>query len=81
MRKVLIGSRLYLGNECGITNQSVKGGTFCNCDQNDNVWRYGSGLVTQKHRLPLTEVRIGDNGSGHEMMHYTFVPLNGESEI
>jgi len=69
------------GCECGITNQCVKGGTLCNCDQNDNVWRYDSGFVTEKRRLPLTEVRIGDTGSGHEKMRYTVGPLKCESDV
>ena len=42
---------------------------------NDEVWRYDSGLVTEKIRLPLTEVRIGDTGNSNEMMRYTIGPV------
>ena len=42
---------------------------------NDFVWRYDSGFVTNKERLPLTEVRLGDTGSEGEMGMYTIGPV------
>ena len=59
------------GCKCSITNSCVKNNTYCNCDANDKVWRHDSGFVTDKNRLPLTEVRIGDTGSSVEKASYT----------
>ena len=43
---------------CGMTNSC---GT-CNCDRNDQVWREDSGLLTEKTKLPVKQLRFGDTG-------------------
>ena len=47
----------------------------CNCDKNDYVWRYDEGYITDKQRLPLTEVRLGDTGHANEFGKFTVGPL------
>ena len=42
----------------GMTNSC---GT-CNCDRNDQVWREDSGLLTEKTKLPVKQLRFGDTG-------------------
>ena len=48
---------------------------LCNCDANDSVWRYDEGYITDKQRLPLTEVRLGDTGHAGEIGKFTVGPL------
>ena len=49
---------------CGMTNSCADSRYGCNCDKNDNVWREDSGLLTDKTRLPVKQLRFGDtNGS------------------
>ena len=48
---------------CGMTN-SCDGGGKCNCDKNDEYWHQDSGYLTDKNRLPVTELRFGDTGDG-----------------
>ena len=43
---------------CGMTNSC---GT-CHCDTNDKVWREDSGLLTEKTKLPVKQLRFGDTG-------------------
>ena len=38
----------------------------CNCNANDAVWRFDEGYVTDKSRLPITEVIFGDTGGADE---------------
>ena len=64
-----------------MTQSCVPPSALCNCDKNDDVWRYDNGLVTEKKRLPLTEVRIGDTGSSNEKMYYTMGPLKCHSDV
>ncbi|XP_065061013.1 neurexin-4-like [Rhopilema esculentum] len=59
------------GCKCGITGTCAKAGTLCNCDANDNVMRFDEGYVTDKSRLPITEVRLGDTGSSSEYGAFT----------
>ena len=47
----------------------------CNCDKNDFVWRYDEGYITDKQRLPLTEVRLGDTGHDNEIGKFAVGPL------
>ena len=47
---------------CGMTN-SCADSRFCfNCDKNDRVWREDSGLLTDKTKLPVKQLRFGDTG-------------------
>ena len=47
---------------CGMTNSCADSGYGCNCDKNDYVWREDSGLLTDKTRLPVKQLRFGDTG-------------------
>ena len=50
--------------ECGMTNSCADSRFGCNCDKNDNVWREDSGLLTDKTKLPVKQLRFGDTGFG-----------------
>ena len=54
---------------CGMTNSCANTGYGCNCDRNDNVWREDSGLLTDKTKLPVKQLRFGDTGSGEKGYH------------
>ena len=45
---------------CGMTNSCANSGRGCNCDKNDFVWREDSGLLTDKTKLPVKQLRFGD---------------------
>ena len=47
---------------CGLTNSCADPIDGCNCDSNDDVWREDSGLLTDKSKLPVTQLRFGDTG-------------------
>ena len=49
---------------CGMTNSCVNSWYNCNCDSNDSTWREDSGLLVDKTRLPVKQLRFGD-ASGH----------------
>ena len=51
---------------CGMTNSCAKPSDVCNCDKNDDVWREESGLLTDKTKLPVIELRFGDTAWKHE---------------
>ena len=53
---------------CGMTN-SCAGGYGCNCDKNDGVWREDSGLLTDKTRLPVKQLRFGDTRGSAQGYH------------
>ena len=42
---------------CGMNN-SCAGGYGCNCNMDDNVWREDSGLLTDKRKLPVKQLRF-----------------------
>ena len=55
---------------CGMTNSCADPRYGCNCDKNDNVWREDSGLLTDKTKLPVKQLRFGDAGdSGNQGYH------------
>ena len=54
---------------CGMTNSCAKSGYGCNCDKNDGVWREDSGLLTDKTKLPVKQLRFGDVSTGEEGYH------------
>ena len=55
---------------CGMTNSCAHSGFGCNCDKNDYVWREDSGLLTDKTKLPVKQLRFGDaSGNGQEGYH------------
>ena len=45
---------------CGMNNSCADPSYGCNCDANDNVWREDSGLLTDKTKLPVKQLRFGD---------------------
>ena len=48
---------------CGMTNSCANPSYGCNCDKNDDVWRQDSGLLTDKTKLPVKQLRFGDIGA------------------
>ena len=55
---------------CGMTNSCAANG-LCNCDANDDIWREDSGLLTDKTKLPVKQLRFGDTGGSHEKGYHT----------
>ena len=45
---------------CGMTDSCVVSNYGCNCDANDSVRREDSGLLTDKTKLPVIQLRFGD---------------------
>ena len=60
---------------CGMTNSCADSSYGCNCDKNDQVWREDSGLLTDKTRLPVKQLRFGDTGVDHEKGYHTLRKL------
>ena len=47
---------------CGETNSCYNNSLPCNCDENDDVWRFDEGFVTTKSELPIHSFYAGDTG-------------------
>ena len=45
---------------CGMNNSCADPRYRCNCDKNDSVWREDSGLLTDKTKLLVKQLRFGD---------------------
>ena len=60
---------------CGMTNSCADSSYGCNCDKNDGVWREDSGLLTDKTRLPVKQLRFGDTGFSSEKGYHTLGKL------
>ena len=60
---------------CGMTNSCAVSFFGCNCDKNDRVWREDSGLLTDKTRLPVKQLRFGDTGGSYEKGYHTLGKL------
>ena len=60
---------------CGMTNSCAAPSYGCNCDKNDNVWREDSGLLTDKTKLPVKQLRFGDIDSNREVGYHTLGKL------
>ena len=60
---------------CGMTNSCADSRYGCNCDKNDRVWREDSGLLTDKTKLPVKELRFGDAGDSVQMGYHTLGKL------
>ena len=54
---------------CGMTNSCADSSKRCNCDKNDAVWREDSGLLTDKTKLPVEQLRFGDVRTDEEGYH------------
>ncbi|CAH3196410.1 unnamed protein product [Porites evermanni] len=55
---------------CGMTNSCSNPSNGCNCDKNDYVWREDSGLLTDKTKLPVKQLRFGDIGDSSSEYGY-----------
>ena len=55
---------------CGMTNSCADSSYGCNCDKNDRVWREDSGLLTDKTKLPVKQLRFGDTYGGSSQQGY-----------
>ena len=60
---------------CGMTNSCARPTEVCNCDKNDHVWREDSGLLTDKTKLPVKQLRFGDTGNSWEQGYHTLGKL------
>ena len=60
---------------CGMTNSCADSSKLCNCDKNDPVWREDSGLLTDKTKLPVKQLRFGDTGDSGEQGYHTLGKL------
>ena len=62
---------------CGMTNSCARSSDGCNCDKNDDVWREDSGLLTDKTKLPVKQLRFGDviGGDRGEQGYHTLGKL------
>ena len=60
---------------CGMTNSCADSSHGCNCDRNDGVWREDSGLLTDKTKLPVKQLRFGDTGGSGEQGYHTLGKL------
>ena len=59
---------------CGMTNSCADSSYGCNCDKNDRVWREDSGLLTDKTKLPVKQLRFGDT-YGYQQGYHTLGKL------
>ena len=48
---------------------------FCECESNDNVWRYDEGNITDNQLLPVTGLYFSDTDGANEMGFFTVGPL------
>ena len=55
---------------CGMTNSCADSSFGCNCDKQDHVWREDSGLLTDKTKLPVKQLRFGDIGNRYSDFGY-----------
>ncbi|XP_038046312.1 uncharacterized protein LOC119720630 [Patiria miniata] len=67
-------------NGCGCyVNNTCENGERCNCDNDSqrggSIWRLDRGLLTDKSKLPVREVRVGDVGHRGERANVRVGPL------
>ena len=55
---------------CGMTNSCANTNHGCNCDKEDAVLREDSGLLTDKTKLPVKQLRFGDLSDTHSNFGY-----------
>ena len=60
---------------CGMTNSCASFNYGCNCDRNDHIWREDSGLLTDKTKLPVKQLRFGYTGDSKEQGYHTLGKL------
>ena len=54
---------------CGMTNSCADSRSVCNCDKNDSVWREDSGMLADKTKLPVKQLRFGDTHGSDQGYH------------
>ena len=63
---------------CGLNNTCTDIIYGCNCDKNDGNWPEDSGLLTNKSKLPVIQMRFGDTGvfvTHYELGYHTLGKL------
>ena len=60
---------------CGMTKSCASPSFGCNCDKNDGVCREDSGLLTDKTKLPVKQLRFGDAGVSYAIRYHTLGKL------
>ena len=55
---------------CGMTNSCADSRYGCNCDKQDSVLREDSGLLTDKTKLPVKQLRFGDLSDTYSRFGY-----------
>ena len=58
------GASISGKSPCGMNNSCADSRLGCNCEKNDNIWSEDSGLLTDKTKLPVKQLRFGDTGGG-----------------
>ena len=56
---------------CGMNKSCVNPSYGCNCDAQQKEWREDSGLLTDKTKLPVKQLRFGDTGGSNEKGYHT----------
>ena len=56
---------------CGMTNSCANPSYGCNCDKQGLVWREDSGLLTDKTKLPVKQLRFGDIDNNRQVGYHT----------
>lgn len=59
---------------CGLDGTCVGEGS-CNCDSNSKTFVTDAGPISEKERLPVTDVRLGDTGGKKETGYIKLGPL------
>ena len=62
-------------NKQQILNYNGSSGEITACDKNNNVWREDSGLLTDKTKLPVKQLRFGDAGNSGNQGYHTLGKL------
>ena len=60
---------------CGMTQTCHTPSRVCNCNSNDNVWRFDEGYLTDRNVLPVSKLYFGDTGDGSEAGFHTLGKL------
>ena len=69
------GASMNLRYACGMTHSCADSRFDCNCDKNDYVWREDSGLLTDKTKLPVKQLRFGEAHGSNQGYHHTLGKL------
>ena len=60
---------------CGLNNTCANINRGCNCDANDSIWREDSGLLKDKSKLPVKQLRFEAVSSYIRMGYHTLGKL------